>query len=243
MREEAGFWESHCRNATPGDAESRPVPARAGGTVWERIARADALARAGNAAGARADCLDLEADARAVGAFSPILYRLLRLASEGEGPRNADPGSRFAEWSAAAGPSPERALARGLFAALPRPEAAPEPPAEPALFAVPAESSEVAARAPAADTLLPVEPGGPPPAESFEIQLGSYEDGERARLAAERLRGLGLQVRVVEVSSERGPLYKLRWGSFRNRDEAEESARTRCTGLEWMIVRAGTPSP
>jgi cell division protein FtsN len=50
-------------------------------------------------------------------------------------------------------------------------------------------------------------------------------------------------VRLDGEGAENDVWYRLRWGSFRSREEAEENARTRCTGLAWTLARAPAAAP
>ena len=73
----------------------------------------------------------------------------------------------------------------------------------------------------------------------FTVQLGSFHDAARATIEAQRLQGLGLSVRVEVEEAEDATWHRLRFGRYRTREEAEESALARCTGLEWRVVRVG----
>ena len=69
--------------------------------------------------------------------------------------------------------------------------------------------------------------------------LGSFHDAERAANEAKRLDTLGLAVRVEVETVEGATWHRLRFGRYRTREEAEESALARCTGLGWRVVRVG----
>ena len=73
---------------------------------------------------------------------------------------------------------------------------------------------------------------------AFTVQLGSFQDADRAAIEARRLQGLGLPVRVEIEEVGGAAWHRLRFGRYRTREEAEESALARCTGLGWRVVRA-----
>jgi hypothetical protein len=73
----------------------------------------------------------------------------------------------------------------------------------------------------------------------FTVQLGSYHDAQRAAVEARRLQGLGLPVLVEAEEVEGVTWHRLRFGRYRTREDAEESALARCTGLGWRVVRVG----
>lgn len=73
----------------------------------------------------------------------------------------------------------------------------------------------------------------------FTLQLGSFHDAQRANAEARRLQGLGLAVHVEVEEEEGAAWHRLRFGRYRTREEAEESALARCTGLEWRVVQVG----
>jgi cell division septation protein DedD len=74
---------------------------------------------------------------------------------------------------------------------------------------------------------------------AFTVQLGSFHDVERAAVEARRLQGLGLPVLVEAEDVEGVTWHRLRFGRYGTREDAEESALARCTGLGWRVVRVG----
>jgi hypothetical protein len=260
-RAESDFWTAQCRNLL-GRTQEGDAGGEGGGStaVLASLARLDGELRVGRVESVLQGYLGLEREARRAGCLGPLLYRVGLVAASGTGGDNLG-WSTVRAWAPACAEAPEYALVQAmqptaLRAAPPVPAASPDSGATPFAEA-PGGAPNVpdAARGVSPDAGLPPATGRPapsgqdaPPAAdatppevpeygAFCIQLGSFRDGERAAREARRLEGLGLGVRV-EIQESRGEMwYRLRLGSFRTSQEAEETARARCTGLDWRVVR------
>lgn len=260
---EAEFWVRHCRSLlgrSVGPASTRRGPTDDPHAVLARMAALDADLRLGRAAEARRGYLELHDAARDAGCLGPLLYRLGLVLAAGPGEAAGLDWETLSEWSAVPSASPERALLRAMQpapreVAPVRREDSPAGERDGRRFSEPGPADTAAAPAVAADSAAAALGAGPAdggsgagpdggatdaPASSegaFTVQLGSFLDPERARLEARRLEGLGLNVRLDRFQSDDGERHRIRLGNFRSREEAEELARTRCTGLDWRVVR------
>jgi hypothetical protein len=262
-RAESDFWVAQCRNLL-GRVQERELGDRSQGVaaVLGRVARLDGELRVGRVESALRGYLELEADARRAGCLGPLLYRFGLAAASGA--VVGDLGwPTVRAWGPACAISPEYALVQvmrpsrpptasvgfsgaGDSTATPFAEAPGTSSASPGLIpdAVTPDSlrSEGAGRTPpggfatGASDAARTQAGGD---GSFTVQLGSFHDPERAAREARRLQGLGLPVLVEVEEVEGGTLHRLRFGRYRTREEAEESALVRCTGLGWRVVRIG----
>jgi cell division septation protein DedD len=261
-RSESDFWVAQCRNLLGRVQESEPGDQNEGvAAVLGRVARLDGELRVGLVESALRGYLELEADARRAGCLGPLLYRFGLAAASGAAGGN--PGwPTVRAWGPACATSPEYALVQAMrplrppaasvgssgnadSTVTPFVETAGAPPADPGPIpdAVSPDSSRsegVVRRPPdgaaagAADAAA-TRTGGD---GAFTVQLGSFHDADRAAIEARRLQGLGLPVRVEIEEVEGAVWHRLRFGRYRTREEAEESALARCTGLGWRVVRA-----
>ena len=241
QRAEALFWEAQCLNllgrapiaAAP---EGQSVP-----DVLAQLARHDGELRIGDAGAALDGYLGLEGAARRAGCLGPLLYRIGLVAAAGTGQGAVD-WDLVRRWSALTPASPECGLVRAILPAGTEAEAAPAPETGPPAFSEGA-AGEAGSTGPASTPAAgaAVESTGtsaaPPDEAAYAVQLGSYHDRARAQQEADRLAALGLPVRIDIESDAGGSWNKLRLGRSRTREEAEELGRTRCTGLDWQVVR------
>jgi cell division septation protein DedD len=256
-RAESDFWLAQCRNLL-GRAQESDAGERGEGSpaVLARVARFDGELRVGSVESALRGYLGLEREARAAGCLGPLLYRLGLAASSGAAGSALDQVA-VDSWAPDCVVSPEYALVREMRPFVPA--------AAPAAPATGDSTAATFAEAPAADTTSAPEAGLSPesalgvsragettPATGtgagsasaggdrpFCVQLGSFHDAERAAREAARLQRLGLPVRIEVEEADGETWHRLRLGRYGSREEAEESALTRCTGLEWRIVRVG----
>jgi hypothetical protein len=261
-RSESDFWVAQCRNLLGRVQESEPGDQGQGtAAVLGRVARLDGELRVGLVESALRGYLELEADARRAGCLGPLLYRFGLAAASGAAGGN--PGwPTVRAWGPACATSPEYALVQAMrpfrppaasvgssgsadSTATPFVETVGAPSADPGSGpgAVPPDSlrSEgVVPRPPdgaaaGAAGAAATQTGGD---GAFTVQLGSFQDADRAAIEARRLQGLGLPVRVEIEEVGGAAWHRLRFGRYRTREEAEESALARCTGLGWRVVRA-----
>jgi hypothetical protein len=229
--------------------------------VLSRVARLDGELRVGRVQSALRGYFELEGDARRAGCLGPLLYRFGLAAASGAG--GGELGwATVRAWAPECAVSPEYALvqvmqpppasaadsqtARGSDAiATPFVEMPGAPPAEPVSNAgvtgADRGSAEDGPSAPGEGVTGAAEAriATPDRGGAFTVQLGSFHDVERATREARRLEGLGLPVRVEVEEVDGAMWHRVRLGRYRSREEAEESALARCTGLEWRIVRVG----
>jgi cell division septation protein DedD len=262
-RAESDFWVAQCRNLLGRVQESEPGDRSQGvAAVLGRVARLDGELRVGRVESALRGYLELEADSRRAGCLGPLLYRFGLVAASGAA--GGDPGWRTVRaWGPACATSPEYALVQMMrpsrpptasvgssgigdstatpFVEAPGASSANPGPVPGAVTPDSLRSAGVArsrpggAAAGAADTAT-AQVGGD---GAFTVQIGSFHDAQRATTEARRLQDLGLPVRVEVEKAEDATWYRLRFGRYRTREDAEESALARCTGLGWRVVRVG----
>lgn len=246
---EAAFWQAHCAGLL-GRANDAAAPRSARGTVHDilyRIATADGALRRGEGSEAIAAYLSLADEAERAGCAGPLLYRMGLAAAVGRGGETLS--EQLRALAAAAPASPERALATLLVPAVAPPRAA-APPAEPAGGGAPVSFAEGMGPSPGAgegdaagDAAGEAAAGGDlgvgkaAGGAFYAVQLGAFRDPGRAGRELDRLRALGLDVRMEDETVAGERLHLLRLGRMDSEEAAEEFARTRCTGLEWRVVR------
>jgi hypothetical protein len=260
-RSESGFWVAQCRNILGRAQESASGSQGEGvAAVLGQVARLDGELRVGRVESALRGYLGLEADARRAGCLGPLLYRFGLAGASGAG--GTDLGwSTVRAWEPACAISPEYALVQAMqppaaVSAASGGEASATPFVEvPGGAAAERDSGGgTTGGASGAADRIPQGEGGPPPRAGvagdaatprsgadggYAVQLGSFRDADRAVREAQRLEGLGLAVRVEAEQVDGVVWHRIRLGLYGSREEAEESALARCTGLEWRIVRVG----
>ncbi len=239
-RAEAIFWTTQCRELLGREGEGGLPRAERGGVhdLLRRIAEADGLVRRGRGADAIASYLALEDEARRAGCVGPLLYRLGLVAAGGRG--NGLETGQLQTLARVAAASPERAQVSALVSVEPSsPPPAPAGEAGRGTYFAEVAAGDTARSAfdPAASegAVAEAAPGASRPA--FAVQLGAFRDPAGARREAERLRDLGLEARIEEEEVGNERFHAVRVGTMRSAEEAEEFARTRCTGLSWRVVR------
>jgi cell division septation protein DedD len=253
-RTESDFWIAQCRNLLGRTQPGEPDEGGDGSAaVLGRVARLDGELRVGRVESALRGYLDLEGAARQAGCLGPLLYRIGLAAASGAGDRDLG-WATVRAWSPVCTVSPEYALVQAMqpsplptgpsessgddrdSTATPFVEVPGAPAVEPGPVPVAPEGEGEGSPGKA------VTGRGNPAAEAgaaraFSVQLGSFRDAEGAAREARRLQALGLPLRVEVEEIDGETWHRLRLGRYRTREEAEETALARCTGLEWRIVQ------